>query len=262
MEKKIKVGFIGYGNMAQAIAKGLIRAGVCTGDEIFACASNYDKLLKNAEILGIHGVESANEVVGNSDFVILAVKPYQIEAVVAPILDSLTSKVVISIAAGFNFEKYEAILKPQTHHISTIPNTPISVGEGILVCEKKHSLSQAEYDIFIQMFSKIALIEVVDTARLSAAGTVSGCTPAFTAMYMEALADAGVKYGIPRESAYRLAAKVICGTGKLYLENQTHPGMMKDAVCSPGGTTIKGVAALEKGGFRGIVIEAIDAIEG
>ena len=102
----------------------------------------------------------------------------------------------------------------------------------------------------------------MDSAHLSAAGTLGGCTPAFTAMYLEALSDAGVKYGLTRAASYRIAAKMLCGTGKLYLESGTHPGAMKDAVCSPGGTTIRGVSALEKAGFRGAVIGAIDAIEG
>lgn len=262
MEKEIKIGFIGFGNMARAIAKGLIDAGVCQGSQFFACAGHFEKLQKNAESLGVHPCRTPQDVVQNSDFVIIAVKPYMIETVTAPILDLLQSKTVISVAAGYDFEKYEQILKPGTHHISTIPNTPISVGEGILVCEKKHTLSENELNTFIQMFSHIALIEMVDTAHLSAAGTLSGCSPAFTSMYLEALADAGVKHGLTRDAAYRMAAKMICGTGKLYLESETHPAMMKDAVCSPGGTTIKGVAALEKGGFRGLVIEAIDTIEG
>ena len=114
----------------------------------------------------------------------------------------------------------------------------------------------------LTLFSKIALIEVVDTKHFSIAGTIAGCTPAFTAMYLEALGDAGVKYGLTRTQSYRLAAKMIEGTGALYLSEAKHPGELKDAVCSPGGTTIKGVASLEKDGFRGVIINAIDAIEG
>lgn len=262
MEKTLRIGFIGFGNMAQAMVKGLIDCNVCTGGQITACAGRFDKLKKTAETLGICAAESACEVAENSDFIVIAVKPYMIEQVTAPILDLLQSKVIISVAAGYDFEKYEELLKPGTHHLSTIPNTPISIGEGIIVCEKKHSLSDEEFALFTQVFGQIALIESVDTGQLSAAGTLSGCSPAFTAMYLEALSDAGVKHGLDRDAAYRMAAKMICGTGKLYLENEAHPGMMKDAVCSPGGTTIRGVAALEKGGFRGLVIEAIDTIEG
>ena len=105
------------------------------------------------------------------------------------------------------------------------------------------------------------MIETIDTEHVSIATTIAGCAPAYTAMYLEALGDAGVKHGLKRDQAYALAAQMIKGTGALYIENQVHPGMMKDAVCSPGGTTIKGVASLEKNAFRGIVIEAIDEVE-
>ena len=262
MNNELKIGFIGFGNMEQAMAKGLLAMDVCQSSQIFACAAHFDKLQKNTEALGVTALQTAAEVAEKTDYVILAVKPNMIESVVAPVVDLLQKKVVISVAAGFDFGRYEEILKAGTHHISTIPNTPISVGEGIMICEDRHSLSQAELEDFVRIFGKIALVEMVKPAQLSIAGTLSGCSPAFTAMYLEALADAGVQYGLTRDAAYRLGAKMICGTGKLYLENGTHPGVMKDAVCSPGGTTIRGVASLEKDGFRGAVIGAIDAIEG
>lgn len=256
-----KIGFIGYGNMAQAIAQGLIASGKMQGNQIYACAAHYDKLCDNAKKEGINPMKTALEVVQQSDIIVLAVKPYLIETVVEPVKSELAGKMVVSIAAGFNFEKYEAVFEPGTHHISTIPNTPVAVQEGIFVCENKNSFTEEELNVFEDIFGAIALIEMVDSKNLSIAGTLSGCTPAFTAMYMEALADAGVKHGLTRPCAYRLAAQMITGTGKLYLANQEHPGQMKDAVCSPGGTTIKGVASLEKNAFRGSVIEAIDAIE-
>lgn len=259
---KLKAGFIGYGNMAQAIATGLVVSGKMTGDQIYGCAADYEKLCTNAAKLGAHPMKSAEEVIGQSDIVVLSVKPNMIEEVVTPIKELLKDKVVVSVAAGCKFDFYENILAAGTHHISTIPNTPVAVAEGIWVCEKKHSLSEEELEAFKDIFGAIGLIEMVDTKNLSIAGTLSGCTPAFTAMYMEALADAGVKHGLTRPGAYRMAAKMLAGTGKLYLENNEHPGAMKDAVCSPGGTTIRGVASLEKCGFRGSVIEAIDEIEG
>lgn len=259
--KKYNIGFIGFGNMAQAIAKGLVDSKKLKGEQIYACALNYEKLCTNTEKIDAHPMINATEVIENSDFVVLAVKPYMIAEVVEPVKELLKNKVVVSVAAGCKFDFYEEILEEGTHHISTIPNTPVAVAEGIWVCENKHSLSKEEFIHFKDIFGSIGLIEMVDSKQLSIAGTISGCAPAFTAMYMESLADAGVKHGLPRESAYRLAAKMIAGTGKLYLSNNDHPGMMKDAVCSPGGTTIKGVASLEKNAFRGIVIDAIDEIE-
>ena len=257
MDNGKKIGFVGFGNMAQAIAKGLLKA-----EQLYACAAHFEKLKDTADRLGVHPMQTAQEVVQNSDVVILAVKPYLIEQVVAPLKELLKGKMVVSVAAGFTFARYQQLLDESTHHISTIPNTPIAVGEGIMICEQTHSLDEQQWQTFCELFSPIALIELVDSAHLSAAGTLGGCTPAFTAMYLEALSDAGVKYGLTRAASYRIAAKMLGGTGKLYLESGTHPGAMKDAVCSPGGTTIRGVSALEKAGFRGAVIGAIDAIEG
>lgn len=262
MDNGKKIGFVGFGNMAQAIAKGLLEAKVCKAEQLYACAAHFEKLKDTADQLGVHPMQTAQEVVQNSDVVILAVKPYLIEQVVAPLKELLKGKMVVSVAAGFTFAHYQQLLDESTHHISTIPNTPIAVGEGIMICEQTHSLDEQQWQTFCELFSPIALIELVDSAHLSAAGTLGGCTPAFTAMYLEALSDAGVKYGLTRAASYRIAAKMLCGAGKLYLESGTHPGAMKDAVCSPGGTTIRGVSALEKAGFRGAVIGAIDAIEG
>ena len=180
MEENLKIGFIGYGNMAQAMVKGLLAAGSVKQEQIFACAGSFAKLQKTTAATGIKAVETAQEVVTNSDFVILAVKPYMIEIVTKPVLELLQGKAVISIAAGYDFAAYEKLFKPHTHHLSTIPNTPVAVGEGIIVCEKQHSLTPEEFARFTQLFGKIALLEMVDTAQLSAAGTVSGCAPALT----------------------------------------------------------------------------------
>ena len=259
---KMKLGFIGYGNMASAIAQGLVEKAGMDPASIYASARNYEKLEKNAEKLGISPCRSNQEVAQICDVIILAVKPYQMAEVTAPIKSVLRDKLVISIAAGMFFDQYEEILEKGTHHISTVPNTPICTGEGIMVCEEKHSLSAEEIVLFKSLFSPIALLEFIETSHMSVAGTLAGCSPAFTAMYLEALGDAAVKHGLTRASSYRLAAQMIKGVGALYLAGGDHPGAMKDAVCSPGGTTIKGVASLEKNGFRGAVIDAIDAIEG
>lgn len=256
-----KVGFIGFGNMAQAMVQGFLEYGEMKC-EFYACAKNYDKLVQNASKYQVHACKDSKEVVMNSDVIILAVKPYLIEEVVQPICEMLDGKIVISVAAGYNYEMYEKILKPTTPHISTIPNTPISVGEGIVVCENKHNLNEEQLKLFEDLFKDVALIKMVDTPLLSIAGTIGGCTPAYAAMFIEALGDAGVKHGLPRKTAYELAAKMLVGIGKLYFKEQKHPGEMKDAVCSPKGTTIKGVAALERNGFRNAIIEAIDAAEG
>ena len=153
------------------------------------------------------------------------------------------------------------MLAPGTHHLSTVPNTPVSVCEGIVVCERRHSLSDGEWRQVEALFSKIGLVLPMDTALLGISSAVCGCGPAFVAMFIEALGDAAVKHGVARADAYCMAGQMIVGTGKLQLATGQHPGAMKDAVCSPGGTTIAGVAELERKGFRGAVIDAIDAVQ-
>lgn len=255
----MKIGFIGFGNMAQAITKGLLDYKVIAPQDICACAAHYDKLEKNAAKFGIGPCKSAREVVENSHIVILAVKPYQIADVSYEIKDAFDGKFMVSLAAGFGFDKLENYFQ-NVHMISAIPNTPIAVGKGILICQEKNSLTEDEKAEFAALFDSIARIVEVESTHLDIAGTVAGCSPAFVAMFMEALGDAGVKYGLKRNVAYELAAAVIEGTGALYLDSKMHPGELKDAVCSPAGTTIKGVSALEKDGFRGDIIDAIDAI--
>ena len=140
-------------------------------------------------------------------------------------------------------------------------NTGVAVTTATRRPANPDTLTDLQTEVFERLFSSISLIERVDSAHMGIGMCIAGCAPAFTDMYIEALGDAGVKYGLQRATAYRLAAKMVEGVGALYLKNETHPGVMKDAVCSPGGTTIKGVTSLEESAFRGAVIKAVDAIE-
>ena len=258
--KDLKIGFIGFGNMAQAIAYGFLREGAAKGGQLYACARNYAKLQANTTPYGIHPCETAAQVAEASDIVFIAVKPYMVAQVVGPAANLLKDKIVISVAAGVSFDDYEAILAPGTRHITTLPNTPVSVGEGVIILEEKHSLGE-DFDLVKSLLSTISRVYTVDSAHVSIAGTIAGCGPAFVSMFIEALGDAGVMHGLTRPLAYELAGQMVAGTGKLLVETGGHPGAMKDAVCSPGGTTIVGVAALERRGMRSAVIDAIDAIE-
>lgn len=260
------VGFIGFGNMGQAIAKGWINAGALEGKSIVATAAHLDKLERNTSAIGAQVAATAQDVVANADIIIVAIKPYQIKQVVGPLVDMLAddSKMLISIAAGWTLDTYKELfgdLAERIHIQCTIPNTPMAVGKGVLVTESANTLTSEQTALFEELFSTISLVERVDSDRMGIGMCIAGCAPAFTDMYLEALADAGVKYGLQRQTAYRLAAKMIEGVGALYLATQEHPGAMKDAVCSPGGTTIRGVASLEESAFRGAVIRAVDAIE-
>ena len=257
----MKVGFIGFGNMAQALANGLIYKNSIKAEQIYACAKNWDKLCNNTKSKGFIPCKDSSELVENVDMVIIAIKPHLVEEVITPIKEKLVGKIVISVVVNYTFDQYEKILLSNTHHLSTLPNTPVSIGEGIIVCENKNSLTHEEYESFVNLFSPIALIQKVETKNLGIAGTISGCGPAFTSMFIEALSDAAVMHGLPRDLSYKLASQMIVGTGKLQLITNTHPGIMKDAVCSPGGTTIVGVTTLERKGLRSSVIDAIDAIQ-
>lgn len=258
------IGFIGFGNMATAIVDGWRKTNTVMEARIVACAAHFDTLRTKAEQRGVEALPTTREVVQTSDIIIVAVKPYQIEPIFSEFVSDIdwTTKTVISIAAGKLNDFWEGLLGEGSHHISTIPNTPIAIAQGVVVAESAHTLSNSELEQFHELFDSIATVEFIDTAHLSIAGTVAGCGPAYAAMFMETLADAGVKYGLTRQSAYRLAAAMVKGTGALQLETGQAPAQMKDAVCSPGGTTIQGVAALEQTGFRGSIISAIDAVEG
>ena len=207
---------------------------------ICACARNWDKLCANAARIGVTARRSASEVVEASDVVVIAVRPYQVADVVAPIREALAGKVVVSVAAGVPFSAYEGILAPGTHHMSCVPNTPVSVGKGVFVCEATDSLTSEERALVDEIFSHVGIVERIDTAHMGVAGTVAGCGPAWVCMLIEALGDAGVKHGLTRAQAYRLAGQMVAGTGEMLVASGEHPAALKDAVCSPGGTAIAG----------------------
>ncbi len=259
MEGTVRLGFLGFGNMAQAMAKGLLSAGAVPDESIFVCARHWDKLERNARKMGVIPCKTASEVVQRSNIVIAAVKPYLMEEVLSPLLDALRGKVLLTVASGWGFERLEALTGPGIHHLSLMPNTPVAVHEGVVLLEERHTLTETEFAKVQALMAALGTAVTLPTEQMSIAGSISGCGPAFAAMFIEALGDAGVHYGLPRATAYTLAAQMLAGTGKLQLETGDHPGTMKDAVCSPGGTTIAGVEALEKNGFRAAVIEAIHA---
>lgn len=260
------MGFIGMGNMAQAIAKGFISTGKVKAENVFAFAPNQDKLKKNAQAIGFTPCTSLAELASKCDTLIAACKPYQLNAVLAELKKtSLINKVLISVAAGWVFDTFNNILNPYNDIYGTriqciMPNTPAMVGEGVMLFEKKNSLKSEELDQAVELFKALGTVEFLDTSLMGIGGAISGCGPAFMDMIMEAYADAAVKYGIARDTAYRLVSQTMAGSAILQQKTGSHPGVLKDAVCSPNGTTICGVDALEKAGLRGALISSIDAI--
>ena len=253
----MKIGFIGMGNMAGALVQGLRRNGYT--EEIYAYAPHQDKLQKNAERLCFTPCASLKELAEQADCLLLACKPYQAEAVLGEIKEELKGKILLSVALGWDQKRMKELL-PETRCQYLMPNTPCAVGKGSLLFEESSSLSEEEKKEVWEIFGLCGQVEVIRDDLMGIAGTLTGCGPAFAAMIIEAFGDAGVKYGLPRAQAYRLVGGMLEGSGALLLDTQQHPGEMKDAVCSPGGSTIRGVCALEENGLRNACIQAIDAI--
>lgn len=253
-----KIGFIGMGNMAGAILLGALANGYLNGDDVIVYdinAKQYDKLKDyNCGI-----ANDLKDLVINSDMVLLGVKPIFVNDVLSEVKDVLTDKSLISIVLGYDFKKCNEVLCSSTRHVSVMPNTPALVGEGMTLIEATHSLMDDEFEFVEGLFKAVGEIEILPSYLMSAAGSLTGCGPAFIYMVIEALADGAVLEGVPRELAYRLASQMVLGSGKMQKVTKTHPGILKDNVCSPGGVTIKGVSTLEKGGMRSLFMDAISS---
>lgn len=251
-----KVGFIGMGNMASAIAGGIITSGFIAGNNVYAYDLDETKLDIMKKNYQIQKADSEIDLVQQVDVIIMAVKPNVVEKVIATIKESIKNQMIISIVAGYSHDHYCQLL-PNTHHLTIMPNTPARVQEGMTLFEKEHTLDQEELEYAIAMFESIGQVSIIDNYQMKAGSALSGCGPAFVYMFIEALADGAVLEGLPRDKAYLLASQMVLGSAKMVLETGLHPGVLKDQVCSPGGITIKGVKALEDHQLRSAVIEAI-----
>lgn len=252
----MKVGFIGMGNMAGAICQGIIKSGFIKGEDVYAYDINGDKLAKMKADYCIHTCQSEQDLVLQSDVVIMAVKPNVIEKVIHDVKTVIENKTIISIVAGYSNDRYNELL-PQSHHLTVMPNTPARVLQGVTLFEKDNTLDEAELAFAKALFESIGEVYMIENYQMVAGGALSGCGPAFVYMFIEALADGAVFNGLPRDVAYQLASQMVLGSAQMVKETQLHPGILKDQVCSPGGITIKGVKVLEENGFRNAVIDAI-----
>lgn len=257
----MKLAIVGFGNMGRALAAGLIRSGAMDGQEIRAFARTQDRLQEDCLRLGIVAAKSNREAAQEAQMVLLCAKPYQLPHIIEEMGETLEGKLVVSVAAGLPFARLSPLLPASARLVVCIPNTPVAVCKGVFCCEANHSLTTEDQQLFEGLFSRLGRVLFLEDKALSVASTIAGCGPAFAALFMEALGDAGVKYGLERKTAYRLAAAMLEGTGALQQATGDIPAAMKDAVCSPGGTTIRGICALEANGFRHAVISAIDAVE-
>lgn len=254
-----KIGFIGMGNMGYAMLKGAL--GIFDKEELLFTDVNISRVKNVSEITGVNYVERNEELADNVKFIVLAVKPQFYSQVLKDIENIVNKdKVVISIAPGISIDSLKESLGFDTRIVRAMPNTPALLGEGMTgLCYDATLFDDEEKDVIGKLFSSFGKYKLVEERLMSAVTCVSGSSPAYVYMFIEALADGAVKHGMPRDAAYEMAAQTVLGAAKMVLETNDHPGKLKDQVCSPGGTTIAGVAALEEYGFRNSIIKAVDA---
>ena len=254
----MKIGFIGLGNMGASLAKSVLQTK--TGDDLLLANRSQAKV--DAFIADFGGQASSNEeIFAEADVIFLAVKPAQISSLLTEfqyILEKRQSLLLISMAAGVRLEKLASLVPSQHRFIRMMPNTPVSIGQGVISYALSANCQVDDKEVFCQLLQHAGLLFEISEGLIDAATGLAGCGPAFVYLFIEALADAGVQTGLQRETALQMAAQTVLGAGQLVLESKQHPGVLKDQVCSPGGSTIAGVASLEAHAFRGIVMEAVN----
>ena len=250
-----KLGFIGMGNMGSAILNGVSK--LYNKDDIVFHSSTKKKMEKISEETGVKFFNNNEEVIKNSKYIILAVKPQMFESVLPQVKENIAQEsVVVSLAPGVTIEQLEDMCGTKKI-VRTMPNTPAMVGEGMTgVSYNEEFFSQEEKEEIEKIFSSFGKMRVVEEKIMDAVVCASGSSPAYVFMFLEAMADAAVADGMPRAQAYKFAAQSVLGSAKLMLETGKHPGELKDMVCSPAGTTIQAVRVLEEKGLRSAVIEA------
>ena len=254
----MKLGVIGFGNMGSAITKGFISKQVMDINDI-AVFDTYDKIREKAEDEGFAVYKDEKDLIKHSDAVLIAVKPIHAEELLKNIAKELNNKLIISIVAGLESATIKSWIGSDKRVLRIMPNTPAIVGEGVFALDGDSNAYDEEKKTLEGMFSAIGLVEWVEERLFPVVTGLSGGGPAYVAMFIEALADAGVLHGLKRDVAIKMAAKTVLGSAAQLLETGIHPAVLKDMVCSPAGTTIEGVKALEDYSFRAGVIEAITA---
>ncbi|MDO7977802.1 pyrroline-5-carboxylate reductase [Oceanotoga teriensis] len=255
-----KIGFIGGGNMAQAMIGGIIKSKIIEPENIIVSDLNEEILeFVNQKFKVITTVDNLKTSL-QSDILFLSVKPNLYEIVIKQIKENIKNDVIIvAIAAGQSIKRVEELFDKELKVIKVMPNTPSLVGEGMAAICPNKLVEEKELNFIIDIFNSFGKSEIVPEYLMDAVTAVSGSSPAYVYMFIEALADGAVLQGLPRDKAYKMAAQTVLGAAKMVLETGEHPAKLKDMVCSPGGTTIEAIAKLEEKGFRTSVIEAMKA---
>ena len=255
----MKLGFIGCGNMASAIMGGIISNGLMDAKEIIGAdvfAPSREKVKAN---LGIQIAENNKEVVEKAEAFVLSIKPQYYEEVINEIKDYVKEdQLIITLAPGKTLAWLEEKFGKTVKIVRTMPNTPAMVQEGMTAACPNENVTAEELEYVLSILRAFGDAEVVPEKMIDAVVSVSGSSPAYVYMMIEAMADAAVAEGMPRQQAYKFAAKAVMGSAKMVLETGKHPGELKDMVCSPAGTTIEAVKVLEETGFRGSIMQAME----
>jgi pyrroline-5-carboxylate reductase len=257
MDKKL--GLIGCGNMSQAIIGGVVSSKTLLPEDIIVSNPSESKLKEAHDKYKIETTTDNIEVAKVSDTIILAVKPNKYPEVISEIKDHIRKNTIIAtIAAGISIGRTEALFEKEVKIARAMPNTPALVKEAMTALCFNKTINDDDINKIVDIFNSCGKSEIVDEKLIDAVTGVSGSSPAYVYMFIEAMADAAVLQGMPRKSAYKFAAQAVLGSAKMVLETDLHPGELKDNVCSPGGTTIDAVRILEKDNFRYAVIDAIN----
>lgn len=257
---KNSIGFIGCGNMAQAMMGGLVKGGIFAPEHILVYDPVQGQREKAAEKFGVAAAQDNKEVAEGADYLVLAVKPYIYSEVLKDIAGHVKKDaVVIVIAVGVEFGDVKAILGDDIKVVRTQPSTPAFVGESDSTICPDDLMDDQDIQDVLTIFESFGKVEIISEKLMNVVPAIASSAPAYTMLLIEAMADGGVLHGFPRDQAYRLAAQSVYGAAKLVLETGEHPGVLKDQICTPGGTTIEAVCALEEKGFRPAIIAAVDA---
>jgi pyrroline-5-carboxylate reductase len=255
-----KIAFLGGGNMAEALIKGLIAAGTAKPDQIIATDISLDRLAHLQKTYGIIIHKNNSDAAREAEIIVLSVKPQIIERVLGEIASAIDEKkLVISIAAGIATPKIEKSFKDGSRVVRVMPNTPALVLAGAAALAGGRNTSNEDLALAQRMFNSVGRAVIVEEKLMDAVTGLSGSGPAYVFVIIDALSDAGVKAGLPRALALELAAQTVYGAAKMVLETKEHPAKLRDMVTSPGGTTIEGLHALEKGKLRATLINAVEA---
>ena len=258
----MKLGFIGTGNMASAIMGGIIKNQIIPANEIIGADVMETGRKRVKEQFGIQVTADNHEVINSSDIVILSVKPQFYAEVIAEIKDDVREdQIIITIAPGKTLAWLKEQFGKNVKIVRTMPNTPALVGEGMTAACPNEYMTKEEITYVLTLLESFGRVEIIPERLMDTVVSVSGSSPAYVFMVIEAMADAAVSGGMPRAQAYQFAAQAVLGSAKMVLETGKHPGELKDMVCSPAGTTIEAVRVLEEKGFRSAVIEAMKTCE-